>query len=270
MKARDAPGYHARDLRDREISLGRQQPLAARMHPLALVVELADHARAHVRMPVVELLLQLVLDHLAFLFHHQDFLQTLREFTHAVRFQRPGHRDLEQPNADLCRVLLGDAQFLERFEHVHVGLAGGDDAEPGIGRIDGRAVNLVQARISHRCIDLVVLHQRFLLARLHAEGIVRQAIIEAAFRHHEIRRHQRFHTEWVGFDRGGRFDGIGQRLEADGASGKARHRPAMQSEFDVFLHVARIQHRNHRSGKQVVALMRQCRRVGAVVVASDQ
>ena len=117
-------------------ALRGQQPVAARMHPFALVVELADDARPHVGSPVVELLLELVLDHLALLLDHQDLFQTARELAHAVGLQRPGHRHLEQADADLACIALVDAQLFERLEHVHVGLAGGDDAQPRVGRID--------------------------------------------------------------------------------------------------------------------------------------
>src|SRR6185436_16640873 len=209
VEAGDASSDHARDLRDREIGLGRQQPLAARMHPFALVVEFADDPRPYIRMPVVEVFLELILDHLAFLFHYQDFFQPFREFAHAVRFQRPGHRDLEHADADLRCVLFGDAQFLQGFQHIHVGLAGGYDPESGVGRIDGRAIDLVQSRVGHRRVNLVVLQQGFLLARLQAKGFVGQAEIQAPFRHREIGLYQRPDPERIRLDRSRRFDGIG-------------------------------------------------------------
>ena len=49
-------------------------------------------------------------------------------------------------------------------------------------------VELVLARIGQRRVDLVVLHQRFLLARLQAQRIGRQARIQAALGHHEVLR----------------------------------------------------------------------------------
>src|SRR5689334_10594348 len=65
MELRDATGNHARDHRGRELPRGRQQPFAAMHFPLAVLVVLPDHARTHRVRPVVELLLQLVLDELA-------------------------------------------------------------------------------------------------------------------------------------------------------------------------------------------------------------
>jgi hypothetical protein len=270
VQARDAAGDHARHLRHREVGFRRQQPFAARRHPLALVVELADDVRADVVAPVVQLFLQLVFDHLALLFDHQDLVQALGEFAHAFRLQRPDHRDLVQAQADLGRHRFVDAQFFQRFQHVDIGFAGGDDAQLRVRAVDGGAVQLVFARIGQGRIDLVVLHQRFLVARLQAQRDRGQARIQAAFGHGEILRQLHLDAERIGIDRGARFDGIGQGLERDGKAGKARHRPAVHAQVQVFLHVGRIQHRDHAGGEDVVGLVRQRRRVGAVVVAGHQ
>ena len=64
---------------------GRQQPVAVRAHPFAFLVELADHARAHVVAPVVELLLQLVLDDLPLLLDDEDLFQALGELRARLR-----------------------------------------------------------------------------------------------------------------------------------------------------------------------------------------
>jgi hypothetical protein len=77
-EAPDAPGDHPGDHRRGELAGGGQQPVAvvhaaaavgagaAEQRPFALLVELADHPRAHVLAPVVELFLELVFDELAF------------------------------------------------------------------------------------------------------------------------------------------------------------------------------------------------------------
>src|SRR5258706_13804605 len=75
--------------------VGGQQPrargLAAAAAPLAAVIELADDARgAHAFLPVVELFLDLVLDELALLLDHQDFLETFGEAPRALRLEWPG------------------------------------------------------------------------------------------------------------------------------------------------------------------------------------
>ena len=270
VKAPDAPGDDAGDLSDGEIGLGREQPFAARVHPFALIVELADDPRAHVGVPVVKVFLELVLDHLTLFFDDQDFFQPLGEFAHPVRFQRPGHRDLEQPHADFSGVALGHAQFLQRFQHVHVRLARGDDPEPRVGRIDRGAIELVLARVSQRGVDLVVLHQRLLRARLQTQEIARKPAVQSAFGQHKVFGQQGLDMKRICLDRSRRLDRVGQRLEADRASGEPRHGPAVQSQLDVLVHVARVQDRDHRGREQVIALVRQRRGVGPVVVARDQ
>src|SRR5229473_3360622 len=98
--------------------------------PLAVVVEFADDARRALSgVPGVELFLDLVLDHLALFLHHQDLLQALGEAARALRLERPGHPDLVDPQADVARDALVDAQIRERLHHVAEGFAGGRDPQ---------------------------------------------------------------------------------------------------------------------------------------------
>ena len=124
-QALDALGDHARDHRRRELAGGRQQPVAVRAHPLALLVELADDARAHVVAPVVELLLQLVLDDLPLLLDDEDLLQAFGEVAHAFRLERPGHRDLEDAEPISAASRSSMPEVVERLAHVEVALARG-------------------------------------------------------------------------------------------------------------------------------------------------
>src|SRR3546814_15934020 len=87
VEAGDAPGDGAGDARGGQLADRRQ-------HPLALFVELADHARAGVGAPVVELLLHLVLDDRALLLDDQDLFQALGKAPDALALPRPGHADL--------------------------------------------------------------------------------------------------------------------------------------------------------------------------------
>ena len=119
-----ARGDHGR----RELGGRGQEPAALRQRPFALLVELADHPRADGLAPVVELLLELVLEVLALLLDDQDLLQPLGEVAGAVGLERPGHADLHHPQADLGRELLVDAEIVQRLADVEIGLAGGDDA----------------------------------------------------------------------------------------------------------------------------------------------
>ena len=147
VKALDALRDHAGDLRDRQVGLGGQKPFSARVHPLAFLVELADHARAHVAAPVVQVFLQLVFDDLALFLDHQHFVEAFGELAHAVGLQRPGHRHLENANADVRREVRVYAQLLQGLAHVEVGLARGDDPQARVGRVDHRVVEPVGARV---------------------------------------------------------------------------------------------------------------------------
>jgi hypothetical protein len=142
-----------------------QLPVAARQLPLARLVVLAGDARAHVLAPVVELLLELVLDDLALLLDDQDLLQPLGEVPHALGVQRPGHADLVDAQPDLRGERRVDAERVERLAHVEVGLAGGDDAEPRPGAVHHHPVQPVGPGVGHRGVDLPALEPVFLVQR---------------------------------------------------------------------------------------------------------
>src|SRR3546814_7730865 len=107
MEARDAPRDHAGDAPGRELPVGWQDEVA-------LLVELADDAGPHVGSPVVELLLELVLDEGAPLLDDEDLLQPLGEGAHALALQRPGHDDLVDRKTDLAGIVLVDSQIVDR------------------------------------------------------------------------------------------------------------------------------------------------------------
>src|SRR5205085_10696217 len=97
----------------------RQEPgaggLAAAPAPFAAVVELADDTRyAHAFLPVVELFLDLVLDDLALLLHHQYLFQAFGKAARALRLERPGERDFVHPQPDVARHALIDTEVCER------------------------------------------------------------------------------------------------------------------------------------------------------------
>src|SRR5262249_49665467 len=72
VEARHALRKHARNWRGRELAVRRQQPLAA-------LVAFADDQRARPRLPVVQLLLELILDEPALLLDDDDLLEPVRE-----------------------------------------------------------------------------------------------------------------------------------------------------------------------------------------------
>src|SRR5207302_6020186 len=127
-------------------------------------------------------LLDLVLDDLAPFLDDEDFFKADRELAYAFRLQRPGHADLVEAKADLRGDFLGDAELAQRLAHVLIALAGCHDAEPGVRRIHGDAVDLVGARKGDRGKALVVLETAVLL-----ETVVRPAQVEAAGWQLEVR-----------------------------------------------------------------------------------
>ena len=191
----------ARDLRRVQFISRRQQPVAvtdARLvAPFASVVELADHPRTHVVAPVVEFFLQLVFEDLALLFDHQDFFQSLRKGAHAFRLQRPCHADLVEPDTDVGRDLLVDAEVCQRLPGIQIRLAGSDDADPGARTVPDDAIELVGTRVGQRRIPLEVIHAGFLI-----QHRIRPADVQAAFRQVEIGRQHDLDAVRIEVDRG--------------------------------------------------------------------
>ena len=260
----DAPRDHPRDHRRGQFGGGRQQPVAVRAHPFAFFIELADHARPYVVAPVVELLFQLVFDDLPLFLDDEDFLDPFGEVAHALRLERPRHRDLVDANAHIGRILLGNAEVIERLPHVRVALARRRDAKARLGRIDDDPVQLIHAAVMQRRVDLVVLHPCF-----GVEEAVGPADRHAAFRQQEVVGNDDLRPRRIDIHGRRALDRIGDALEADPAARVARHRPAVQPEVQDFLHRRRIEHRDHRRGKLVIRLMRQRRRLGGMIVAGQ-
>jgi len=84
-----------------------------------------------------------------------------------------------------------------------------------------------------------------------------------------IGRHD-LHPRWIAVDRCRAFDGFGDCLEADPAAGVARQRKAEDAEIEIILQRCRIEDRHHRCGEYLFALVRQGRRLAAVVVAGKR
>src|SRR3569833_2142762 len=87
------------------------------------------HAIFVILAPAVQFLFQLIFKHLALFLDHQNFFQSLRESAHALCFERPGHADLVQPNADVARHLLVDAQIRQRLPRIEIRFSSRDDAD---------------------------------------------------------------------------------------------------------------------------------------------
>ena len=159
MKAGDALRDDPRDLRRRQLADRRQDPVA-------VFVELADDPRAHILAPIVELLLELVLDDRAFFLDDQDFFEPLGEMADALAFERPRHRDLVEAKADLGGMRVVDPEIVERLAHVEIGFAGRDDAEARARTVDDDAVEPIGAGKGKCRVELVFVQPVFLIERL--------------------------------------------------------------------------------------------------------
>ncbi len=115
-----------------------------RHQDVALLVALADDPRRVRR--AVERLLELGLDEGALLLDHEDLVEPPAELAHRALLERPDHAQLEHADADALELALAEPEAAQRVHQVVVGLAGGDDAEPGVaGALD--PVDAVLARV---------------------------------------------------------------------------------------------------------------------------
>ena len=251
MEAGDAPGDDAGDARRGQL-VGRGQD------PFAGLVELADDPRPDILAPVIELLLQLVLDQRPLLLDDQDLLEPFGEVADAVALQRPGHA-------------LVDAEIVERLADVEIGLAAGDDAEAPPRAVDDDAVQAVGPGIGERGVELVAVQPELHLERLgRGQRRGRLADVEAALRHGEIGRDDDLDAVRVDQYGGRAVNGVGHHLEGDPAARIARHRPAMQAEIEEFLHAGGVQHRDAEVHEGVFGLVRRGRGFAGMVVAGQQ
>jgi len=270
-------GLGAQHGRDLGIEIEAEQPLGQRarkrghaefcrkcQEALVVLVHLADDARTHVVAPVEQFLLDLVLDDLAPFLDDEDLLEPDRELPDTFRLQRPRHADLVKPQTNLRGDFRRDAEFAQRLADVLIALAGRHDAEPGVRRIHGDAVDLVGAGKCDRGKTLVVLQAQVLLV-----AVVGPAQVEPAGRHLEVGRHdERLHL--VGeIDLRGGLDRLGDHLHADPASGIARHRDAEQAHLDHLVDAGGIEIGHQRGDKGMVGLMRHGGGFCAVVVAGE-
>src|SRR5271155_3740336 len=228
VKAGNAMGYDAGDLSRCQLAVRRQ-------YPVAVFVELADDARANVFTPIVELLLELILDNGAFFLDDEDFLEPLGKMPDALALQRPGHRNLVEAEADLCGMRVVNPEIVERLAHVEVGFAGSDDAEPRPGTVDDDAVQPIGAREGQCRVKLVFMKPEFLI-----EGLIGPANIQSAGRHLEIVGQHDFGALRADLHRGRTVDCLGDRFKGYPTPGVARHRPAIEAEVEDFLNSRRV------------------------------
>ncbi|MGF6635558.1 hypothetical protein OKW39_002709 [Paraburkholderia sp. MM6662-R1] len=181
-----------------------------------------------------------------------------------MRFERPHAADLVQPDADARAGFVVETEVGQRLAHVEISFAAGHDAEARMRRIDFDAVEFVRSHVGEARVPLVVEQTRFLHERR-----IGPADVQPTVGHHEVFRQDDVGAVRIDIDRCGRFDHVGHALHRDPEARVAAHRPAVQAEVQIFLHVRRKQHRKPACLEDVFGLMRECRGFGGVIVAGE-
>ncbi len=169
---------------------------------------------------------------------------------HRHRLQRPAHADLEHANPDLLAQLLIDTQLFEGLAHVQIGLAGGDDAQPRLRRIDHHLVQLVGTGEGPGGVDLVGVESRLLGQRR-----VRPADVQTAFGYIEVVRDTGFDPQWIDLDHRGRVDVLGNGLHRHPATAVARQLPANDAVVENLLNITGVEHGDHRGDERMLTLV---------------
>ncbi len=253
-----ALGNRLRDDGGRQVGLGAQQPVLAGVGhaPFAagivtfLLVELAQHVRAHIVAPVVQLFLELVFDDLALFLDHQDFLQALGEIAGDRRFQWPDHIHLVHPDAQLAADRVVQAQVHQGLAHVVVGLAAGNQAKAVVLPLHHVVVQLVGPHIGQRGVPLVVHQARFLLQRR-----IGPTDMQPARRHDKVFGQHDVHPVRIDRDAGRGLHHFLDGLQPGPQARKPAHREGVQPHVQDVLHIAGKEHRRAAGLENMVALV---------------
>ena len=162
----------------------------------------------------------------------------LREVAHDLRLHREQHAHLQDADAVAAQRRVVQAQFEEALAQVVVGLAGGDDAEPGVGVVEHDVVELVGRRVALGHLEPArvqrLLHLERLGAHVHAEVHVRR---EGLAVEHQVGRDE-VQPLRIDVGRAAAVGHVGDDLQADPQPRQARHHVAVQAEVEDLLHVA--------------------------------
>ena len=271
-QAQQTLGDGARDHRRRQVGMGTQQGVGAGvvLRPLAavgvarLLTELAHHAGALAIGPVVQALFDLVFDHLALFFDHQNLLQAARKLAGAVRLQWPHHPHLVHANAQAVAGSFVQPQIEQGLARVVIGLAAGHQAEAVVGALDGVVVEPVGADISQSGIPLVG-EQALLLS----QGVIGPADVHATCGHVKSGHHD-VDPLRVDDGRGAGLDHLLDGFHARPHAGKAAQRQGVHTHVQNVLHRRREKHRHATGLEDVVALVRSGAAFGHVVVTGHR
>ena len=261
MEPRKPRGDHQCDLFRAELAAWREQPFVG----TAFLVALADDAWPPRVRPVIEQRPDLILDDRALLLDHEDLLQPQRERVQTLRLERPRETDLVDADADACGFPLVDAEMLERLPHVEIRFSGGDNAEPRLRTVVRDVVDPVRPRVGEHGGQPLLVNAPF-----HRQRLVRQAQSQPARRQHEVLGQADADARGIDADRRRALDRVVERLEGEPRARVARHREAVHTEVQVFLHAGGHQDRDHRRHQHGLALRRHGGGLRDMVVAAHQ
>ena len=256
-------GPHPRQpFRQRREQGGRPMLAECRDQRRAIQVAAAGHARPAVGHPVEQDVLDLILDQARLLFDDQDVLEPARK-----RFERgavdredqPGFPDSNAlPRQDIRRQA-GARQRLQRIAGI---LSDRDDANLGAVGIDQCPIQRIcpckgrdrlqpsrHAHFDRQCQEI---------ARAVAEPIRWKTL-------RQFKTRQRAIDETAAA-----FDGLGDRLEGDPGSGKARGRPAPQAKGYIFVDAGGMDDRDAPPHQREIARIGNGRGSCGMIVADHQ
>ena len=173
-------------LRDRDGDVVGIERALGREKLLAVFVLLADDGWRFRN--TVELLADLGFHERALFLDHNDQVEAFGELRDHLRHHRPGHRHLEQPDAELGRRHFIDAEFIKCLAHIEIALACRNDADlRRTAAAQDDLVQLVGPRKGNGGKPLVIVQPG-----LGLEPVVTRADVEPALRHVEIVRRDDF------------------------------------------------------------------------------
>ena len=249
---------------DRRGDLERRQLAVALQQMLATLVVLADHDGTTAALHVEQRVLQLLLDQRALLLDHQDLALAAAEGRSPLGLERPHHAHLIDGEAQAFGFGVVEPEFVQRLADIEVGLAHRDDAEAGVGAAEHHSVELVGAPVGEGRRDFYLIDALFL-----AQPVVGPADVHAIGRQVMVGRGVDFEAVRIDVDRRRGVDRLAQDLEADPEAGVARHLEGMQAPVEIFLDGGRVDDRHAGGDEGGLALVRDRRRLGHVVVAGQ-
>ena len=165
-----------------------------------------------------------------------------------LALERPEHPELEEADAAAAQRRVVEAEVAQRLAQLVVGLAGGDDAQPGVARRARHAVEPVQRGRTARASSQARAVQR----ALHLQRVGREQVGASGWWTYGPPSHS---TSGMTGGRGrGRRSAVPAAsatlvtiFSADPQAGRARQRDGVQAEVEDLLHVARVERRACRA-----------------------